>query len=226
MTLVSVADELRRREAQLSPRGRQTKAHLLAAARAAFEELGFIATRINDITERAGLGRGSFYSYWASKEEVFSDLILDLYSDLMDQARLQPEGDPVEVIRGSNRRYLSAYFANAPLLSSWEQACAVYPDFMALKSQLRERSVARVARFVSELQRAGLAHPHIDATCTAKALISMTNHSAYLGAALGQESQDSFTDLMRSIDDIWVKALGLTTGQPSDMTLPSLENHE
>lgn len=228
MSLTNVADELRRRELELTPKGLRTKANLLVSARAVFEELGFLDARIGDITQRAGLGQASFYSYWISKEEIFAELILGLHGDLMESARLQRTDSPFEAIQKSNQRYLAVYQANAQLLAAWEQACTILPDFMELKSGLRQRSVDRVSRFVSDLQRVGAAHPHIDATCTAKALISMTNHSAYSGVALAQESEESFSRLMRTIDEMWVRALGLTQATPAEptSTTPGQENHE
>lgn len=49
----------------------QTRARLLASALDAFAELGFHATSIEEICERAGYTRGAFYSNFASKDELF-----------------------------------------------------------------------------------------------------------------------------------------------------------
>jgi AcrR family transcriptional regulator len=61
-----------------------TKRKLLDAARAVFAEKGLDLARIDDITERADVGKGTFYSYFRSREELVNELIRNLFVDLMD----------------------------------------------------------------------------------------------------------------------------------------------
>jgi AcrR family transcriptional regulator len=62
----------------LSPRGLETRARLLEASEAVFGELGYLDASIVKITEAAGVGQGTFYLYFASKLEIFDELIRDL----------------------------------------------------------------------------------------------------------------------------------------------------
>ena len=62
----------------LSPRGVETRAKLLEAAEDVFGELGFHDASIVKITEGAGVGQGTFYLYFASKQEIFDELVRDL----------------------------------------------------------------------------------------------------------------------------------------------------
>jgi AcrR family transcriptional regulator len=62
----------------LSPRGVETRTKLLEAAEDVFGELGYHDASIVKITERAGVGQGTFYLYFASKQEIFDELIRDL----------------------------------------------------------------------------------------------------------------------------------------------------
>jgi AcrR family transcriptional regulator len=62
----------------LSPRGTRTRQRLLEAAEAVFAELGYHDASIVKITEAAGVGQGTFYLYFASKQEVFDELVRDL----------------------------------------------------------------------------------------------------------------------------------------------------
>jgi AcrR family transcriptional regulator len=48
---------------------------VLDAAIALFAERGIYATRIEDITERADLGKGAFYNYFASKDALVAELL-------------------------------------------------------------------------------------------------------------------------------------------------------
>lgn len=62
----------------LSSRGAQTRRRLLDAAEKVFGELGYHDASIVKITEAAGVGQGTFYLYFASKQGVFDELVRDL----------------------------------------------------------------------------------------------------------------------------------------------------
>jgi len=62
----------------LSSRGAKTRRRLLEAAERVFAELGYHDASIVKITEAAGVGQGTFYLYFASKKEIFDELVLDL----------------------------------------------------------------------------------------------------------------------------------------------------
>ena len=62
----------------LSKRGARTRRRLLEAAEAVFAELGYHEASIVKITEAAGVGQGTFYLYFASKKDVFDELVVDL----------------------------------------------------------------------------------------------------------------------------------------------------
>ena len=62
----------------LSARGVETRQRLLDAAEQVFGELGYHDASIVKITEAAGVGQGTFYLYFASKKEIFDELVRDL----------------------------------------------------------------------------------------------------------------------------------------------------
>lgn len=53
----------------------QTRRALLDSAMDLFAERGVYATRLEDITERADLGKGAFYNYFESKDALIAELI-------------------------------------------------------------------------------------------------------------------------------------------------------
>jgi AcrR family transcriptional regulator len=62
----------------LSQRGTRTRQRVLEAAEAVFAEHGYHDASIVKITEAAGVGQGTFYLYFSSKQEVFDELVRDL----------------------------------------------------------------------------------------------------------------------------------------------------
>jgi AcrR family transcriptional regulator len=61
-----------------SARGVETRTRLIEAAEEVFGELGYHDASIVKITEAAGVGQGTFYLYFASKKDVFDELVRDL----------------------------------------------------------------------------------------------------------------------------------------------------
>jgi AcrR family transcriptional regulator len=59
-------------------RGRETLRKLLDAAAKEFGERGFHDASISGITRRAGTALGSFYTYFDSKDAIFSALVKDM----------------------------------------------------------------------------------------------------------------------------------------------------
>lgn len=59
-------------------RGERTRAKLLAAAEKVFAAHGYAEASITRITDEAGVGQGTFYLYFASKLEIFEELVDDL----------------------------------------------------------------------------------------------------------------------------------------------------
>ena len=59
-------------------RGEATQRKLLEAAEDVFAELGYHEASIVKITDRAGIGLGTFYLYFNSKQTIFEALVIDL----------------------------------------------------------------------------------------------------------------------------------------------------
>ena len=62
----------------LTKRGEATRRKLLEAAEEVFADLGYHEASIVKITERAGIGLGTFYLYFDSKQQIFEELVVDL----------------------------------------------------------------------------------------------------------------------------------------------------
>src|SRR5579883_2417399 len=67
------------------PRGarrkRETRARLLGAALALMAEKGVEGVAINEITEAADVGFGSFYNHFESKEAIYAAVVESLFAD-------------------------------------------------------------------------------------------------------------------------------------------------
>ncbi|MCU0808407.1 MAG: TetR/AcrR family transcriptional regulator, partial [Candidatus Contendobacter sp.] len=65
-------------------RGTRTRRALLDAAAFEFGAHGFHATGITDITRRAGVALGTFYTWFDSKDAIFQALVADMSGRVRD----------------------------------------------------------------------------------------------------------------------------------------------
>jgi AcrR family transcriptional regulator len=94
------------------PRGarrkRETHARLLAAALRLMAEKGMEGVAINEITEAADVGFGSFYNHFESKEAIYAAVVDWVFEDFADWLDRLVAGisDPAEIISISVRHTL------------------------------------------------------------------------------------------------------------------------
>jgi len=75
-------------------RSAETREQLFRAALRLFAEKGFAETTVEDITNAADVGKGTFFNYFPSKEHIliaFSDMQLSKLQATVDQMRARPE---------------------------------------------------------------------------------------------------------------------------------------
>ena len=100
-------------KAPKTARGRRTLRLLLDAAAEEFGEKGFHEASISQITQRAGVAIGSFYTYFDSKEEVFTALVRDFSAQVRDfvAPRLSAQANQLDAEREGQQAFLE--FARA-----------------------------------------------------------------------------------------------------------------
>lgn len=83
---------------RLTPKGRQRRAQLLSYATKRFASDGFHPTSVADIVDGLGVGKGVFYWYFDSKEQLFIEVLRSAQIDLRRAQRDAIVGieDPVE----------------------------------------------------------------------------------------------------------------------------------
>lgn len=101
---------LRRQQAMSESR----RAHVLAAARAVFEEHGLEGASIREIARRAGYTPGAIYSYFDSKEAVYGALLGESLERLNQalQAAQPADDSPAARLRAKALGWFRFYAAN------------------------------------------------------------------------------------------------------------------
>jgi AcrR family transcriptional regulator len=86
----------------------RTRRQLLDAGRMLIATKGVAGLRIQEITEQADIALGSFYNYFASKEELLEAVITESLSDLASAVitNVEDDTDPAEVVALANLRVI------------------------------------------------------------------------------------------------------------------------
>jgi AcrR family transcriptional regulator len=76
------------------------KSAIWDAATDLFTEKGYHETTVDEIADRAGISRRSFFRYYASKSDLMASGIIEYAASITDAIRACPRGSPVsEVVR-------------------------------------------------------------------------------------------------------------------------------
>lgn len=191
-------------------RGVRSKNQIIDAAQRVFERVGYIDATVEDIVGEAGVARGSFYTYFPSKLEVF--YVIEGRVDEEVQAAVSATShrageDLVTNLRAGNQRFIEAYRNNAAMIGLVEQMATFNDGIRERRVQSRQRHVDRVTRAIKRWQAAGIADPAVDASIASAALVSMLANFCYWWFVGGAEfDMELATD---TLTDCWVRSLGL-----------------
>jgi AcrR family transcriptional regulator len=96
---------------KLTPRGKERREQLMTCAARLFADRGYHPTSVADIVAALGVGKGVFYWYFASKEELLTELLKASNHDLRkrQQAALEGVEDPVQRIELGIRASLRGF---------------------------------------------------------------------------------------------------------------------
>ena len=200
-----------------SRKGEITRARLLDAAKAVFEETGFLEARISDIAVRAGLSHGSFYHYFDSKEQIFREVADEQEALLTATAR--DDGATDDAVAGeplteydriliANRRYLQRYRDNGKIMGVIEEVSR-YDSYVNDARMRRQKHFAdRAEASIRRLQADDAADAGIDAGIAAMALGSMIGRFAELWL-VAHWAEYEFDAAVEQISRLWANAIGL-----------------
>ena len=111
------------RQRTLRAQGRKTVTRLLEAALEVFDKRGYHAARVDDICEAAGTSHGTFYLYFASKEDLFGVLVDQVTEATMELSAALPPISAGAAGLAVLRRFLADFYAiylhYHPVIRAW-----------------------------------------------------------------------------------------------------------
>jgi AcrR family transcriptional regulator len=194
-----------------TPRGEKTRRRILDAARTTFEREGYLDVGVEDIVNEAGVARGSFYTYFTSKLEVFMVLtneIADLVEGSMRRESAERDLDPVDALCRANERYIETYGQHAQIYALGTQLSHIDERLHQNFRRHRRRHISRTEKAIRRWQEDGLADPTIEPVSTATALVSMSSHLCY-GLFVVKDDGYDIDGALTTMNEIWIRALDL-----------------
>lgn len=136
-------------KAPRTARGKRTRRALLDAAAFEFGARGFHATGITDITRRAGVALGTFYTWFDSKEAIFKALVADMSARVRDAVtpRLADAESAIDRERAALLAFLDFVAENQLIYRIIDEAEFVDPESHRVHY---ETTVARISRRLLE----------------------------------------------------------------------------
>jgi AcrR family transcriptional regulator len=152
-------------------RGRERRERVMEAALAVIAERGLAATRMSDISERAGMSSGHVLYYFRSKERV----LMEALRHVEDRMHEEAESELATIPPGPDRlrRLLELNLPDGfadPTWTLWLEAWSIAPHDEAIRDLVAELE-GRWVRLLEDVVRAGVeagafACPDVDAAVT------------------------------------------------------------
>ena len=117
------------------------RTEILAIAATVFAEAGFAAADVQVIADRVGVGKGTIYRYFPTKEALFLAAVENGLAELraeMDTILADPQADPLDQVRLSIRGYLGFFHRRPEMAELFIQERAAFkahhrPLYFAVK---------------------------------------------------------------------------------------------
>lgn len=174
---------------------------LLDAATELIHDRGYTAVGVSELCSAAGVKKGSFYHFFASKQQLVEEVVDGFgrhYQELIEQA-LAPPGTPLERLERYLRRALEAQMASCGA-DGTDRGCLLGNLALEMSTQepvIRERLAAifagmadAMAPTIAEAAEAGELAGGVDARARAGALVAFLEGATLLNKVHGRREID------------------------------------
>jgi AcrR family transcriptional regulator len=163
---------------ELRARGQRTVRKLLDAGIEVFGSKGYFPARVDDIVKVAKTSHGTFYLYFANKEDLFRALVLDVTEEISALVEtlgpLQPDADSFDMLRDWLGRFAAMHRRYGPVIKAWTEAEIDTSEFGRIGSSVLGDFVIKLGQRIGD-SPAVVGDPQL----AALALVAMIERSNY-----------------------------------------------
>jgi len=171
---------------------------LLDAGIEVFGSKGYHAARVDDIVKAAKTSHGTFYLYFANKEDLFRALVSDVSDDmnaLVDSiGDLTPDAAGLAMLRGWLERFADLHRQFGPVIRAWTEAEIDTGESGRLGTDLLGGFTAALGNRIA-LSAAVVPDPQL----AALAIVAMVERSNYYAMTGQIDGADSLTDTLAEV---------------------------
>ncbi|MGW0039955.1 TetR/AcrR family transcriptional regulator [Gordonia sp. NPDC003376] len=193
-----------------TPKGRDTRDRLLAAATSLFAERGYAGVRITDITTKAGLSGGAFYRYFTDRREIMLVLLRDLTDEAFEFIRVPwDDTDPMDAVMRSTELYFTFYESHRALFGLLAELGQTDPEVTALWAGARRAFYARFAHVLRRGVESDSLRAGVNVEVAAEMICGMTEFYAFQCYALrdGVVTDVTPQEAARTLAEIWASGI-------------------
>jgi AcrR family transcriptional regulator len=185
---------------ELRDQGRRTMRRLLDAGLRVFGRRGYHAARVDDIVRAARTSHGTFYLYFANKEDLLRALAVDCAHEIKELAAaigpITVEEGGREELRSFVERFLRTYRRYGPVIRAWMEDRVGDREI----DRLGVKAFTAIGDRLGQRMRAVVAEPAIDERAAVAALMAMLERVSY-GVASGRfvDDEDKLLDTLTTV---------------------------
>ncbi len=169
---------------ELRARGRRTMRKLLDAGIEVFTKRGYHSARVDDIVKAANTSHGTFYLYFANKEDLFRALIADVAEQMAGLAGslgpITPDEAGLAELEAWLHRFTDLYDRYGPVVRTWTETEVGASEAGRIGTDLLGDLAATLATRIGSAPKAGRSTKDaIDPGVAALALVAMIERCNY-----------------------------------------------
>ena len=180
---------------ELRARGQRTVRKLLDAGIEVFGTKGYFPARVDDIVKVAKTSHGTFYLYFANKEDLFRALVLDVteeFGDLVDSlGALTPDAESFAMLREWLGKFAELERHYGAVIKAWTEAEIDTSEFGRMGANMLTDFVVKLGQRIAK-SPAVVGDPQLAALALV-AMIERSNYYAISGQVGGGKSDVSET---------------------------------
>ncbi len=130
----------------LRPRGEKTRQRLLDAGAKVLPAHGYLAARVDDVVDAAGVSHGSFYRYFENKDDFFRVLAEDASLHMIELLDAFPHDASADAVRDWAGAWFATYESNGGVISVWQEMQESDPTLATFSREVAAAVIARLGR--------------------------------------------------------------------------------
>jgi AcrR family transcriptional regulator len=171
----------------LRPRGEQTRRRLLDAGAKVLPARGYHDARVDDIVATAGVSHGSFYRYFADKDDFFRALAQEAGGQMVELLGRFPADGDTDDLRLWLDEWFDSYQSNGGVITTWQEMQEAGSELVEFSQQV---AAAVTTGLVAMLEQRGFGDALVDALI----LLALLERLPYRAFTLGFTTRAAAVD--------------------------------